>query len=305
LEPIYNLFEIIDGVSGTTLKDKMENHLSDFLYPNETCKWDNNARCTWDPFLQQPDCQDNCVCLLNNGDSNNEDNENCRTPLMYGQPYYLQVVTGKSSLRRWLTNSRAKKTSGGSPKAGTGDRVWTQDGAHTDGCKGCPNISDQYRWSIRSNPGTGQTINEQSGQVESRDNKWNECIKYGDTIFMQGLGRDNDWLTGRRGKKKENVRMENINSKGIKSEHQWIVRSTKGDGKRSYRDPRHGQCVRSKDHVMFQNKGGDYDFITGARDKGNYNVYTKNEASRFEIRSSVQENGQTTNEPAQPRTLPL
>ena len=266
----------------------------------ETCKWDDNAACTWNGFL---DCQDNCVCM--EGDGNN-DPESCRTPITYGEPYYLQVVTGSGSIRRWLTNSRDKKTSGGSPKSGTGDRVWTQDGAHTGGCKGCPTIDDQYRWAIRSTPGNGKTIDEETGLPDesNRDRMSSKCIKYGDEVYLQGLGVENHWLTGGRNSNGELVRMQNINTAGPSNTQKFMVRSASAaNGSRTAEDKRKGQCVRRKDQVIFQVMNRDNRYLTGARDKGNYNVYTRSSLSRFEIRSAPQENGQTTSEPAQPRTL--
>jgi len=270
-----------------------------------TCKWDDNASCTWNKCTFSADCSKNCLC-------DNEDEEGCRTPITYGEPYYVQVVTGNSGIKRWLTNSRGSKGSDSKPRTGSGNYVRTEDGAHTKGenfgakYKIYPN---QYKWAIRSNAGDGKTIDPKTGKLlTKKDPKQDdECIRYGDTIYLQGLHEDNKWLTGGRGKGNNSVFMENLQQTSP-SAGKWILRSagTKPKNKnRSDKDPRHGQCVRRKDHVNFQATNLDNKYLTGARNNGNWDVYTWDytQASGFELRSSFQENGQTTSEAANPRTL--
>ena len=126
-----------------------------------------------------------------------------------------------------------------------------------------------------------------------------KCIKYGDIIYLQGAGQDNHWLTGGRGRGNEGVYMADTAAEGF-----WIVRSATIRN-RSTLDPRHRQCIRTKDQVYFQASNLDDRYLSGGRNKGNWDVYTKPiaEASRFELRSSVDTNGQTTSEAANPLSL--
>lgn len=221
MSPIYELFDKINGVDGTRLREKIRDYLSEALYPREgnedekkscrcyetnidlerkqcagsvntlfesysscdrackkdsrclttddgrttrfkdtvfgeplKCKWDNNAACTWDNRRQGPDCINNCVCLIPSGGNT----EVCRYPLMYGQPYFLQLVTGRRSLQRWLTGSRRSKNRSGRPRSSSGNYVWTEDGADIDGEKNAGYYTvepDQYRWFLGSEASDG------------------------------------------------------------------------------------------------------------------------------------------------------
>ena len=130
--------------------------------------------------------------------------------------------------------------------------------------------------------------------------KKNKCIKYGDTIYLQGAGKDNAWLTGGRGR--GNVRVYMVDTA---AEGQWQVRSAPIRN-RSTRDPRHRQCVRSKDQIYFQAVNLDDRYLSGGRNRGNWDVQTEPiaEASRFEIRSDTDVTGRLTTEAADPPTLP-
>ena len=133
-----------------------------------------------------------------------------------------------------------------------------------------------------------------------------QCIKYGDEVYIQGLGVENHWLTGGRNDNGELVRMRDFNSAKPSDKETFIfmVRSAgTSDGNKDEEDGRIGECVRRKDHVVFQVMNRDDRYLNGARDQGNYNVYTRSSPMRWEIRTAPQENGFITSEVAQPPTL--
>ena len=87
-------------------------------------------------------------------------------------------------------------------------------------------------------------------------------------------------------------------------ESNFMVRSVKTP-LRTTRDPRYGECVRSKDQVYFQATNLDDRYLLGGWGTGDWDVRTRanGEATRFEIRSNIDVEGQTTTEPASPLTL--
>ena len=74
------------------------------------------------------------------------------------------------------------------------------------------------------------------------------------------------------------------------SQAKWIVRSNRG----TVDDIKSGDCVHRKDHLYLQNNDSKY-FIDGARWWNNNSAILKNNAKRFEIRSTVDHLGRTTN----------
>jgi len=267
------------------------------------CKWDANAACTWDNQEGRADCVNNCVCLLGGGITT----DICLYPLMYGQPYHLQLVS--SSVRKWLTNSRRSKGKDRQPRTGTGSSVWTEDCAHKGGSNACTSNQrtiepEQYRWIISSGsePSDGSTFDE-NGEVIF-EYKITGCIKYGDEIYIQGASKDNHWLTGGHGSKhKAGVYMKKTASSRYEK---WIVRSTPISD-RFELDPRHRQCVRSMDRVYFQNRSINDRYLSAGRNKGAWNTYTVpiwEEPSQFEMRSDTDTIGRLTTKAADPPTLP-
>jgi len=268
-------------------------------YAGETCKWDDNARCTLNKCTFSADCSNNCLC-------NNEDEEGCRTPITYGEAYYVQAVIGNSA-RRWLTNSRNGKGRDGKTRTGAGDKVYYEDGAHKGGkdfgakYKIEPN---QYKWAIRSNAGDGKTIDPKTGKLlTKKDPKQDdECIRYGDTIFLQGLHLNNHWLTGGRSSGNNSVYMVDLQAgRENPNSGKWILRSA-AIKKRSDKDPRHGQCVRRKDHVNFQANNLDDKYLTLAP-YWEVATWETTKASQFELRSSYDTSGEITSEAAKPLFL--
>ena len=82
--------------------------------------------------------------------------------ITYGEPYYLQLVSGNRNLnyKHWLTNSR-KLNESDEPSTGTGNYVWTEDGASLGSMGiGEEYIVDpnQYRWVIGSSPSDGSRL---------------------------------------------------------------------------------------------------------------------------------------------------
>ena len=93
------------------------------------------------------------------------------------------------------------------------------------------------------------------------------------------------------------------------SEGKWYLRSsntitpTPDLSNPNTLDPRHGECIRSRDHIYFQYSSTRY--MVGGRNTGNWDVYIrwKTHAWAFEIRSDYDIEGQTTTKPASPLDL--
>jgi len=269
----------------------------------ESCKWDANAACTWDNQVERPDCVNNCVCLLGGGITTDV----CRYPLMYAQPYHLQLVCGGlnhcvDGLKRWFTNARWSKGSDGLPRTGIGNKVWMDDGADKGGLTGKRKIEpEQYQWIISSgsDPSDGSTFDE-NGEVAWDYDIINTCIKYDDIIIIQGAGDKNLWLTGGRNRGNYDVYMNGKWSSG-----RWKIRSAPIKELLEL-DPRHGECVRGMDHVYFQVPHDINRYLSGGHYRGDWNIYTlpNTRATAFEMRSDIDVQGRLTTKAADPPTLP-
>jgi hypothetical protein len=224
---------------------------------------------------------------MNRDDEDDSDGGDCSDEsceISYGQPYHLQLVSENQDLQRWLTGSRSSPDRYGRPRGGNGNYVYTDIGADNGGNAGNYKINpNQYRWLIGSDESDGSRLDE-NGQAIWEDPKRNECMRYGDLIYLQGLGTDNHWLTGRLGTNNQGVYMAST-----ADESQWHLRSS-AVRNRNDPDPRVGQCVRNKDQVYFQASALDDRYLTGGRNKGNWDVYTleTNRASQFELQSLAQ-----------------
>ena len=147
------------------------------------------------------------------------------------------------------------------------------------------------------------------GQVIDPDPKQNQCIKYDDQIYyLQGAGVDNHCLNGNCYKVSKHTREVCMSNKP--SEGKWYLRSsntitpTPDLSNPNTLDPRHGECIRSRDHIYFQYSSTRY--MVGGRNTGNFDVYIRWKTRApwaFEIQSDYDIEGKTTTEPARPLTL--
>ena len=101
-------------------------------------------------------------------------------------------------------------------------------------------INTAYKWTVRSTPGNGSR--------SYADPKKGQCLKYGDMINLQGNNLDNRWLNGGRGGGNVGVHTRDVYRSAyektqINTAYKWIVRSSFGNGTRSYKDLRHGRAL--------------------------------------------------------------
>lgn len=123
-----------------------------------------------------------------------------------------------------------------------------------------------FIWTVRSN-------------YQITDPKRGQCLKYGDTIYLQVNSRDDRWLTGARDKGNEAVRTRNVlDELKVVNTYQCVVRSNTGTGMldRAGSDSGHGGCSSDLSRVFLQNKGHDYRWLSGSRNSGNNEVGTFN-----------------------------
>ena len=124
-----------------------------------------------------------------------------------------------------------------------------------------------FIWTVRSN-------------YQIADPKRGQCLRYGDTIYLQVKSRDNRWLTRARNKGNKDVRTRNvIDEVKVASTYAWVVRSNNGTGMLDIAgsgDPGHGECLSDLSQIFLQNKGQDYRWLSGSRNGGNNGVGTFN-----------------------------
>lgn len=269
------------------------------------CEWDDDAFCTYNTCTNSLDCSSNCLCTLDGDvdglggaivrpyDKTTDRETECKSPITYGGLYYLQVVVGDETLKRWLTASRRSNKAKDKPKNGYGHFVWTEDGAHDRSENPYTYDAGQFQWIIRSQPAGPENVDDDRNVVNPGPDE-DTCVKYGDIIYLQGAAEaePGHWLFGVYNK--DTVEMTtNFASEGAT----WIVRSHRGTGN----DNRLGDCVLRKDHLYLENGRPNADgvplFLDGARGTGNVRVYQRATGgnNRFEIRSTVDLLGRTTN----------
>ena len=91
---------------------------------------------------------------------------------------------------------------------------------------------------------------------------------------------DKRWLNGGRGGGNVGVHTRDIYCSAyektqINTAYKWIVRSSFGNGTRSYKDLRHGRCVEDRDIVILQVNNLDNRWLTGSRGSGSEGVETR------------------------------
>ena len=278
LHPIFELVTRISGVANSTAQ-KLKEHLTAVLDPVDAdgqplrCEWDSDAICTWDHVAKQHDCRSACVCTVEEGPGDFNVEDPCRKlppakpKVHYGEGLNLRVT---SLSNRWLTGARDKKSN-----ERAGDKVYSQNMYHG----AFSNSQETFKWILRSNAGNGQ-----ANHPLNVDPKASECVRYGDLVYLQVMDVNDNlrWLSGGRTKGNDVVRAYNMLARGEGSperggdgSYKWTVRSTPGSGPRGFIDPRNGQCVSLNDMVYFQVNNLDNRWLTGGRDSGNENVWTR------------------------------
>merc|ERR1711998_386492 len=285
----------ISSVAESTAQ-KLEEHLTAVLDPFDAdgqplrCEWDSDAICTWDHIAKQHDCRSACVCTIEEGPGDFNVGDPCRKlppavpKVHYGEGLNLRVANVPN---RWLTGARDGKSNERS-----GAKVYSQNMYQSS----LSNSQETFRWILRSNACNGQP-----NPPLNVDPKTSDCVQYGDLVYLQVMDVNDNlrWLSGGRTKGNEVVRAYDMLGRGEGSpEHggdgsyKWTVRSTLGSGPVGDIDPRSGQCVSLNDMVYFQVNNLDNRWLTGARDYGNENVWTRggpgDDSYRWEIQKAVQ-----------------
>jgi len=174
----------------------------------------------------------------------------------YGDKVYFQVNNLDS---RWLNGGRDHGNKGVNTKDIYGS-------AYEENL-----VNTAYKWIVRSTPGDGKR--------STPDPKKGQCLKYGDIINLQVNNLDKRWLTGGRGSGNTGVATrDHLGSdyeKKALTAYQWIVRSSFGNGTRTYKDPRYGRCVEDRDIINLQVNNLDNRWLTGGRGFGNAGVATR------------------------------
>ena len=96
------------------------------------------------------------------------------------------------------------------------------------------------------------------------------------------------WLTGARDSENDMVYVRDHLGSSYElsavDAYEWQVRSTAGDGSRSYTDPKHGECLVHGELVFLQVNGMDNRWLSGGRGSGNEGAITRNHlGSSYEI----------------------
>ena len=104
-------------------------------------------------------------------------------------------------------------------------------------------------------------------------------INYGDQMFFQNNWRDNRWLSGARNRGNTQVVTRNHLGSNYERErvartYKWTIRSTAGNGARSYPDPKAGDCLRYGDIIYLQNNWINNRWLTVSR--VNSRAFTRN-----------------------------
>ena len=137
-------------------------------------------------------------------------------------------------------------------------------------------VARTYKWIIRSTPGNGERT--------FRDPKRGDCVKYGETVYLQNNWMNHRWLSGSRDRGNEktltrNHLRSNYERNTAKKTYQWIIRSNAGSGaltQTNNGDPAFGQCVQEVQKIYLQNKWMASRWLSGARGRGNGGVITRN-----------------------------
>mmetsp|Transcript_7391 Transcript_7391/g.10603 ORF Transcript_7391/g.10603 Transcript_7391/m.10603 type:complete len:417 (-) Transcript_7391:38-1288(-) len=130
----------------------------------------------------------------------------------------------------------------------------------------------QSHWILRSTPGDGTLDG-------SQDPKRHECVKYGDTIYLQNKHTHNSWMAGGQGFHREDTStMDLLTSSEMKHNDQWIIRSNAGSGDVKHhinRDPHDGACVITTDYIYLQSNSLDNLWLASCQSIGSQPAQTK------------------------------
>ena len=120
-----------------------------------------------------------------------------------------------------------------------------------------------------------------NGDRDAGDPNSSNCVKYGDSVFLQNNGLDHRWLNGARGSGNEGVLTRNhlgssYEQNNVANYYKWKIRSTVGNGSTSNSDPKDGQCLLKDDIIYLQVMGMNSRWLSGGRSSGNEGVLTRN-----------------------------
>ena len=164
----------------------------------------------------------------------------------------------------------------------SGSGVFTQD-AYVENSQHDTNSIERYRWLVRSHP----------GDPSASDPKNNECIKYGDIIYLNVNG---DWLYRGQwpnspiagcdcgGGYYQNTEMCSgggccVGTAGnqFESAHiQWRIRSTIGNGSPDDIDPAQDQCIYFQSRIYLQSNSEQNWWLNGGRGGAKHRVWALN-----------------------------
>ena len=102
-----------------------------------------------------------------------------------------------------------------------------------------------------------------------------EPANYGNKIYLQVNSLDYRWLTGGRNSGNYDVQTRNGFTETDVTSYQWIVRSSIGDGTRTFPDPKEGDCLQYGDKIYLPVNTLDRRWLTGGRTSGNEVVETR------------------------------
>lgn len=118
-------------------------------------------------------------------------------------------------------------------------------------------------------------------------NSHNDCVRYGDKIMLESKENPGDFLSGCRTSGNDEVHVRSDTGSAATT-YQWIVRSKIPEDNNGSRDADTvtdigtGSCVKYGDEIVLQNNYADNFWLTGGRQSGNKNVYTRNLFNSYE-----------------------
>lgn len=132
--------------------------------------------------------------------------------------------------------------------------------------------STQSHWILRSTPGDGRLDG-------SQDPKRHECVKYGDTIYLQNEHTHNSWMAGGQGFHREDTStMDLLKYSEVECNFQWTIRSNAGSGDVKHhinRDPHDGACVTTTEYIYLQSNSIDSLWLASCQSTGSQPAQTK------------------------------
>jgi len=219
-------------------------------------------RCSQDIFDKRDDAHQNerfvfggcgngsSGCSLNNYKFPYLSDNNFKDNLDYGDRIYLQV---NSLDYRWLT----------------GGRTDGNDQVRTKNIFSEIQNSQYYEWFVLSDWGTGSR--------DYQDERDGDCVKYGQSIFLQSNTVDHRWLTGTRDNNQNSVRTGNVrgeSSTAARVSYRWLVRSEAciNLNPDCVHEKRTDECVGVGEKIVLENANNLRRKLSGGRYSNNEEV---------------------------------